>query len=303
MGRVLLALALFAFVVLGACDGVKSDPGADALLRLEGATFYRGAMPEDGAGPDVSAIRVTTAIVQANTVDKSCSGSAGRAATGVAIALQGDAGYWIVPTGAPSSDAPGSASFRTTLAFAPTLSSGQYLLVARAVDAEHRFGRAATQMLMTNDLVGRVDGGAPEHVRVTLTWDTEADLDLHVLDAAGNEVWKRDINSVPQPTPGEVRDPKAYADGGVLDIDSNAACAIDGRRKESVIYSGQAPPGHWVARVDTFSMCAAISAHWRVEARVYGVLVSAAAGTSYEVDTRFPHDRGAGVIALELDVP
>jgi hypothetical protein len=40
-----------------------------------------------------------------------------------------------------------------------------------------------------------------------------------------------------------------------------------------------------------------------VEAFLDGVSIGAAQGSSFASDTSYSHDRGAGVLALELDVP
>jgi len=65
---------------------------------------------------------------------------------------------------------------------------------------------------------------------VSLEWDTEADLDLHVVTPDGVEIWAGNINSYQAPPPGTPVDPAAWQAGGILDLDSNAGCVIDGRQ-------------------------------------------------------------------------
>ena len=88
-----------------------------------------------------------------------------------------------------------------------------------------------------------------------------------------------------------------------MDFDSNASCVIDGRRQENVVWKVPPPSGHYVARVDAFSMCSELAAHWSVDVRLGGAIVAHAQGSSFDSDTRFGHDRGAGVLAVEFDVP
>ena len=102
--------------------------------------------------------------------------------------------------------------------------------------------------------------------------------------------------SMPEP-------PNTPHPGGILDVDSNAQCVPDGRHAENVVYKDKPPSGHYTVRVDTFSLCKEVGAHWRVEGFLDGKSIGAAEGSSTEYDTRFSHDRGAGVLALELDVP
>ncbi|WP_394837279.1 hypothetical protein LVJ94_10270 [Pendulispora rubella] len=266
------------------CEGTQADAGLDAKLRIEGAQFFRGSMPagEEG-GPAVVAVALRTNEIRAGAKDKSCGGALARPATAAAIALSGDLGYWVVPAGPPAVETPELPSFEATLAFAPTLASGAYQLVVRAVDGAGRFGLPVERSLST---AAAADDDA--ELAVSLRWDTEADLDLHVVDARGVEIWKRNINS---------------GDGAILDFDSNAACLIDGRRRETVLWKTAPPAGHYIVRVDTFSLCQAQTARFRVEAARRGASLGAAEGLSTEADARFPHDRGAGVLALEFDVP
>ena len=74
-------------------------------------------------------------------------------------------------------------------------------------------------------------------------------------------------------------------------------------RLENVIWKKAPPSGHYLVRVDTFSLCAEASASFTVEARLGGVRVGRAEGSSGEIDAELPHDRGSGVLSLAFDVP
>jgi hypothetical protein len=163
------------------------------------------------------------------------------------------------------------------------------------VSADQRFGAPSYVTL----LASTASTGA--HFVVSLRWDTESDLDLHVVDPAGEEVWARNPNSY-TPTPGTPPDPDGPAKGGMLDFDSNAACVIDGRRAENVAWHAEPSPGRYLVRVDAASLCGAPAARWEVEAILDGRSLGRAEGISTDADTRGPHDRGAGALALELDV-
>jgi hypothetical protein len=215
----------------------------------------------------------------------------------VAIGLAGDVGYWILRADPPTAAAPSAPTFDTTLSFARSLPTGSRDLVLRAVDADRRFGPPAVRTL-------HIQGETvPEgELVVALAWDNGADLDLHVVDPNGVEIFKRNVNSfeavpgIPGGPPGSARD------GGVLDFDSNEGCVEDGRRAENVVWKNPPPVGRYVVRVDTMSLCGEHVAYWRVQAFRRGASMGTASGVSTEHDTRFSHDRGAGVLALELDV-
>jgi hypothetical protein len=77
-------------------------------------------------------------------------------------------------------------------------------------------------------------------VQVTLSWDKDADIDLHVIAPGGDEIfWGHREGS-----------------GGKLDLDSNAGCDIDGVRNENITWpTGRAPRGQYTVRVDYWSSC------------------------------------------------
>jgi hypothetical protein len=275
---------LSGLLVLAACGGVPADAGRDAWMMVSGAQFLAGAMPIATDGPPVASLDLSSNAARAGEIDKPLRGAVDPRATAAAIGLGGDRGYWIVPAGLADVAAPGYPTFDVTLSFSPELPAGPRDLVVRAVDATGRFGPPETRTLTVT--------GAPAPTGAlvfSLRWDTEADLDLHVTAPDGSVIWKGD----PSPPPG----------AALLDFDSNAGCVIDGRRQENVRWTSAPPSGHYQVRVDTFSLCAETFADWSVEARLAGKLVGHAAGESVETDADLPHDRGAGVLALELDVP
>lgn len=278
------ALAWLLPLALGACTGVSADSGLDAAMIVSGAQFFAGEMPAAMDGPGVASLDLSSNAGHAGEIEKPLRGALDPAATAAAIGLAGDRGYWIVPAGLPDVSAPGYPTFDVTLAFAPGLRAGAYDLVVRAVDAEDRFGPPEARTLSLSG--APVPAGA---LVISLRWDTEADLDLHVTEPGGSVIWKGDIS----PKPGDA----------VLDFDSNAGCVLDGRRRENVIWKSAPPPGHYQARIDTFSLCAETFADWTVEAWLAGKRVGSAAGQSGEADANVPHDRGAGALALEFDVP
>lgn len=95
-------------------------------------------------------------------------------------------------------------------------------------------------------------------IQVSLNWDTPTDVDLHVTDPFGCELYygnKSDagfgFNSV------------CRGAGGTLDLDSNAGCYLDtgytaqgGIRNENVFWPpGAAPEGQYTVKVDYWSAC------------------------------------------------
>jgi hypothetical protein len=200
---------------------------------------------------------------------------------------------------------PDELTWSARLSFAVTLDDGPHDLQVAAVDAAGRFG-APTPLTLTvrPHLVSLTD----TRLVVSLSWDTEADLDLHVAlpTSPPITVWTQHPTSYVPPAPGEPADPDAITAAGILDADSNSQCLIDGRREENVIWGGPtaAPPhGSFTVLVDTFSLCAAPTAHWTVDVYRDAALTSIAhaEGTVVDSDTRGAHLAGSGVRALTFD--
>jgi hypothetical protein len=148
------------------------------------------------------------------------------------------------------------------------------------------------------------DGSGPPAVTtllVSLRWDTEADLDLHLVIPSGVEIYSAKINSVPRPdltTPDD-----AYKAGGILDFDSNANCVIDGRRNENIFWTQTPPSGHYIARLETYSMCAEFQADWTLAVTQGDNTLGIVHGVSRDSDTLAKRGRGAGLTAFEFDIP
>lgn len=301
MSRAFVLLTLFALGAAAtgaviACDHQTADEGRDASLQIADAQFVREPMPGESGGPRVQSLTVG-ATYRAGDVDRSISGDLERSAVAVAITFAGDVGYWIVPAGQPSAADLASPTYGALLSFAPSLRTGTRMLVVRAVDADKRFGPSAERPLR---IVER--GEATGRLVVSLGWNNRADLDLHVVLPDGVEVFKRNPTSWERPPPG-TPPTSTTNDGGVLDFDSNADCVPDGRRAENVVWQDPPPKGHYLVRVDTFSLCGEPSAEWRAKVTLEGNVLAEARGRSTEIDQSFTHDRGDGLLVLEFDVP
>ncbi len=288
---------LLTFAVTGCLSGQQADEGTELGLRVAGGVLYRGGLPGANGGPDVEAAYLTQTHFAMGYQNKSFTGVLAPDATSAAIQLEGDAGYWIVVAGAPLPESPDSVSFDAPLSFSGDVAPGPHRLFVAAVDSRGRFGKRAVEpFTLTAEPLPKGT------LVISLFWDTEADLDLHVVLPDGVEIYRERPNSWSPPR-GVEPDATAYMSGGRLDFDSNAQCNIDGRRNENVYFTTTPPSGRYLVRVDTFSLCDASAARFRVEATFAGRSVASVAGESLPDDTRFSHGEGAGVTAFELHVP
>jgi hypothetical protein len=291
-------LALLVGFVVAACSGADSDPGLRGGLRVLGAQYVRGALPPAGEGPAIVSLRVPHAQVLPGQRRELLTGSITANSEAVLIGQRGDPGYWIVTAGAPAIEEPELPTFRAELSFARDLSPGPLTLELCAVRVDGAIGAYRSVSL---DAAARLRS---DSLSVELRWDTQADLDLHVLMPDGRELSPDNINSYEAPAPGAAApDPTAYQRGATLDLDSNGNCWLDGRREERASWPAPPASGSYVVRVATASLCEESVAHWTIEVWLAGQRVQRVEGTSQGFDTRAGAGVGAGVLATEFSVP
>jgi hypothetical protein len=237
-------------------------------------------------------------VISPGLENKQISGRLDPGSTAVAIGFSGDVGYWVLPAGVPDADSPTQPTFHASLSFAPTLPAKSYDLIVRAAASPMTFGPPAHVALDVQQTLPPT--GA---LVISLWWDTESDLDLHVVDAFGDEIWAGNINSYDPYAATPTTDAGAWNEGGILDFDSNAGCVIDGRCNENVVWSVGPPPGNYVARVDTFSLCGNSAARWTVEAFLNGTSLGRAEGEAVPSSQRFTKGKGGGLAALSFAIP
>jgi hypothetical protein len=107
------------------------------------------------------------------------------------------------------------------LTFATAVPRSNLDLQFQVVDA----GGAVSEAAVISTAVLDVGTGV---VQVTAAWDSRADLDLHVVEPCGDEIYLDDPESI---------------SGGTLDLDSNASC-VDGPRNENIYW----PSSAWCGR-------------------------------------------------------
>jgi hypothetical protein len=311
--------AMLSLLVVGAgCGGASSGTGLDSLMRASGAQYAPGELMSDmtAPGPTVAFVQTNSTVITAG-LSRNIAGSATSTATAVQIGLSGDDAHWIIPTGTMDTDNPGNFTFQTTLSFSQNLPVGMRTLVFRAVDEDGQVGAS-------HDLAVRVQSPVPQGTLVvSLDWDTEADLDLHVTvpnaTDPGNPVivWAKSPLALPvadamgNPI---VHNSAQIAAAGALDYDSNAQCVIDGRRQENLIFplgtpavpATPPPSGTYEVRVDTMSLCGQGSARWHAIAVANDDTdnpLGEAIGQVSDLDASRPHVASSGVLAFTFSIP
>lgn len=291
-------------LALWACGGESPGTGLDSYLRVQGGQYLPGELGREPRAENPTVHSVTTGNNQLypGAMGKSLGGTVGPGSYAVVVGLVGDAGHWLVPVGFPDDNAAGDFTFSMKVGFSPALPPGPVELILRAAARDGTLGPARTQTLalaQQQDLRPLV---------ISLTWDTEADLDLRVLAPAGNggapvEIGPAKSSNLNPAKPGDPAPTQAQIDGaGRLDFDSNAQCVIDGNRRETVAWTQTPPAGHYDVRVDTFSLCGEAAARWHLVVTVGTQVLVDRTGQSGDTDTRFSHGAGAGLAVASFDL-
>ena len=242
-------LGLFVLVGLlttGVACGGSSGGGTNATLT--GATgpdgtpavYHSGPLPAPTGSLTVS-VPSTGDAINGGSITVSVTGSSATI-TAVYVSVMGQSGYWQVSVPAGSSVADVLLTLAQHLGSAVTI-------VFEAGDASGDISApVATDLSITT--VGTGD------IQVSVSWDADNDLDLHVLDPNGFEVYFGDRTS---------------PEGGMLDLDSNAGCDIDGVNNENIVWpSGKAPHGTYTVSVDNYENCTGTQADYVVTVQKTG---------------------------------
>lgn len=221
-----------------------------AQVALDGgpaATLRMGALPAASGGPAVTASSDASAIPGGS---KLVSLSSTSALAKVLVGVQGKANYYELATS-------GATSAALVLTLGQEAPAGAFTAVLVGVDASGQHGAPATVPFS----VTQVGTGA---IQVSVSWDAESDVDLHVVPPGGDEIYYG--NSV--------------AAGGTLDLDSNAGCDIDSVKNENITWpAGAAPSGEYIVRVDYYDACDVSATKYVVTVNVSGRPTQTFSGT------------------------
>lgn len=137
----------------------------------------------------------------------------------------------------------------------PTGGVGEQSLVVRFADTAGRTAVATVRLYLFP--AQGLEGG---DVQITLTWDSAADLDLHVNDPRGEDIWYGN---------------KVSDSGGVLDYDANAGCGeVQDQPTENIHWPyDEAPDGRYDLSVVTYSNCGTDDLDWTLTMRFNGAVV------------------------------
>jgi len=222
-------------------DGGDDDGGGVAefisAIETSGGTVAArsGAPPTAGDGPS-AAVTSSATVINGGTlqvhIEVVPAARAGRSERiGVAgfdravIAVSGVDGFFDISL----PEAVASLDLLITMSQIISASDFAFLYAIGSADSIGAYQEVGTTVVS----VGTGD------VQVSVSWDADSDVDLHVIDPAGDEVYYGAT---------------VIASGGELDLDSNAACIIDGVNNENITWAAAAE-GTYTVRLDYYLGC------------------------------------------------
>jgi hypothetical protein len=276
--RTLAAVLLTTVTTLSGCTAALK-PNSDYNIQdfVSGVTdgsgtvsgvLVLGAAPPAAGGPSAT---VTGVAVMINGGTSQQGLTAGSAFTKVILAVDGLNNYYelTLPAGVTAENLLISANpkaFASNLTFAYAVEDGS------GVGA---YARQSVRFLQ----VGSGD------IQISVSWTDSADVDLHVIDPNGEEIYFGHKNA---------------ASGGVLDLDANAACGRntfnDGTppafvSNENVVWpTGLAIPGTYKVILDYWSDCGVARTDWVVTVQRVGAQPQIFTGNFTGLSSGIPDD-------------
>ncbi|MBI5529344.1 MAG: hypothetical protein HY897_23715 [Deltaproteobacteria bacterium] len=211
-----------------------------SVLRSEGfllgATFWDCAPPRaTESRPAFAQYEGTTNVVTGGStkLDLAWEGLEQIQGRSLVVSVKGERGYFIVP--APGNDQPLTAEIFVS----PEIESGTRNLLFAVDDGTGTPDEPVPGKYLSVPLkiihVGTGD------IQISLNWDRPNDVDLHVIEPSGEEIFYAHRTS---------------SAGGQLDLDSNPDCSLDHWNNENIFWpAGGAPSGVYVVNVVMYANC------------------------------------------------
>jgi len=204
--------------------GVKATDPVLLPVEVNHSVFFAAELPHSSdSGPEVLAIEGSVSFVNGSTADWQVFHDPTQRVTAALVSVEGFGGYYRIPVEdagdgvvALSLQFPRDAFERMGGARDPGLE-----LAVSLVGADGSVGAPASAPI-EGTVVGNGD------VKVSVSWNGGADVDLHVTEPSGETVFYGNRES---------------QTGGRLDLDSNPTCDLDGTNAENIFWPSEEAPG------------------------------------------------------------
>ena len=206
--------------------GGAVDVAVSELAQIEGASFTEGGRPDTTDSSTAPGVEAPSDVINGGTATYSV--TVGSTASVILVGIEGDNGYFSVPVVSTT----GVQDLNITL-LQSFSSSNLGVLIATQDQNGDISSWTSNTIPVTETMTGEI--------KISLSFDADVDLDLHVYSPGDEHLYFGTDE---------------LANGGVLDLDSNAGCSIDGINNENVTWpEGTAPAGEYRVVVDYYANC------------------------------------------------
>lgn len=209
-------------------------------------------------------------------------------ATDIIVGVEGHKGYFSVPVGTQTGNVPMSTSASNT--------TSMQLLIGREITEGFTLSFAALNSLGQVGAykqleVNYLEAGTGK-LHISLSWDQENDVDLHLIEPNGERIYYGNRSSL---------------NGGELDLDSNPACQIDNINNENIFYEEDSDViieyGEYEVQVDLYAACNITDATNIIMSVYYGnALIATTEGQNPHTGVLMPSDYGDYISIMKFNI-
>jgi hypothetical protein len=182
-------------------------------------------------------------------------------AIGVRFADMGS-GYWVVPVQNLDPDQGGQRDFGFSASFNPTDPAGYHALTFVALASDGSAGQQFSgnycieSRIPDNNHTCQPMNAVPAAV-FSLRWDSNFDVDLHVITPDGQEISPKGDQYIGDAAPPATANVTALAGLSRIDRDSWGNCSPDGWHQEDLVFQTYPAVGPYDIYADPFAACGA----------------------------------------------
>lgn len=268
---------IFLFLCLGIIAGVtttgckddseeKKNPIEESYFTIEQATYVDQKLPE-GSESLLSGLQVNSSAIMGGSSIVRFSSS--RELDNVHVGVRGVSGYYQYHLNKVSATG-GQFEYQLVLILSQNLTNNFVIQISAATS------EGTISKMISSDDINVIEVGTGK-LQVSLTWDKLDDVDLHLIDPNGNEIayWMPyavngvftindwvDFWDLYEDSDEEMLTlfqnfikGKGLKVIGSLDLDSNAACELDGVNNENITYEKDVIAGTYSIAVNLWEKC------------------------------------------------
>lgn len=256
----LLLLVAIAGLISGLSSCKKDKQSGNALEKnyftIQNATYVNSDFPGASASgaPTITNVYGNTTVLEGGSNPITIISESN--VKEVLIGVQGKTGYYKISSSDLKS---ASITYMVYLLFSSNFTESSFNIIVAIVNDNGSVSSSQTIK------VNQITAGTGK-LQVSVSWDKLNDLDLHLVQPDSTEIYWNNDESL---------------NGGLLDVDSNADCALDSINNENITYSGDATvqKGDYTVRIALFSKCNISDlTHYVVTVRMDGQIITPTVG-------------------------